>query len=451
MEQNISRAKQCGQRCRRIRQAKGISQQALANRVHTTPQNISKYEKEGISNIDMIETISNVLGQDLLKDEIDEEGVVGEVGKRIISWTVANGGHGEMEYLYDNMYGMSQDRINNEIFKLERIGMCVREQYEDFDGKDRDVLFITAKGMITYENMDGSNKIERGQVKSYEQILRGADDYQDMVDRHDAAKKYYKLLNKIDLPNNYMNKFGMYNISVGYRCNFIMWLGKQLYTGINNLTTSSTINPQLIPAKGFYHDLLFDMALGIGRDYYKYKLDEFNEEISVKRPRDEQDIVEVDAEHEFYNEFHKIYDFESEETDEPVAEEQANTEINDEEEEWDVLDTDEGIKSVFRNIADYHREDYNDYELTYPTDWFTSDEIKKYIEHNLVPQTEEEHVINTRLSEIVKASPWLLVYYLIPDSWEENGIADRVREIYGLPDGDADIWKEIKKNARLSF
>lgn len=243
----------------------------------------------------------------------------------------------------------------------------------------------------------------------------------------------------------------MYNISVGYRCNFIMWLGKQLYTGINNLTTSSTINPQLIPAKGFYHDLLFDMALGIGRDYYKYKLDEFNEEISVKRPRDEQDIVEVDAEHEFYNEFHKIYDFESEETDEPVAEEQANTEINDEEEEWDVLDTDEGIKSVFRNIADYHREDYNDYELTYPTDWFTSDEIKKYIEHNLVPQTEEEHVINTRLSEIVKASPWLLVYYLIPDSWEENGIADRVREIYGLPDGDADIWKEIKKNARLSF
>ncbi len=315
--------------------------------------------------------------------------------------------------------------------------------------------------MITYENMDGSNKIERGQVKSYEQILRGADDYQDMVDKHDAAKKYYKLLNKIDLPNNYMNKFGMYNISVGYRCNFIMWLGKQLYTGINNLTTSSTINPQLIPAKGFYHDLLFDMALGIGRDYYKYKLDEFKEEISVKRPHNEQDIVEIDAEHEFYNEFRKIYDSDSEETDEPVVEEQDNSKINDiddeyyeyqdEEEEWNDLDTDEGIKRVFRYTADYHREDYNDYELTYPTDWFTDDEIKDYIEHNLVPETEEEHVINTRLSEIVNASPQLLLYYFFPDRWEENGIADRVREIYGLPDGDADIWKEIKKNARLSF
>ena len=85
MEQNISRAKECGQRCRRIRQAKGISQQALADRLGTSPQNISKYEKNGISDIDTIMNLSDILGQNLLEDETDAEGTVGEVGKEILN------------------------------------------------------------------------------------------------------------------------------------------------------------------------------------------------------------------------------------------------------------------------------------------------------------------------------------------------------------------------------
>ena len=48
---NNSKAKECGQRLRRIRMAKNMSQQELAERLFTTPQNISKYEKEGISNV----------------------------------------------------------------------------------------------------------------------------------------------------------------------------------------------------------------------------------------------------------------------------------------------------------------------------------------------------------------------------------------------------------------
>ena len=45
---NKSMAVEIGQRCRRFRNALGISQQKLADMVGTTPQNISKYEKEGI-------------------------------------------------------------------------------------------------------------------------------------------------------------------------------------------------------------------------------------------------------------------------------------------------------------------------------------------------------------------------------------------------------------------
>lgn len=45
MSGNIS-AKEIGQRCRRFRQLKGMSQQKLAEKVGTTAQNISKYENE---------------------------------------------------------------------------------------------------------------------------------------------------------------------------------------------------------------------------------------------------------------------------------------------------------------------------------------------------------------------------------------------------------------------
>ena len=50
---NDSKAKDCGQRLRRVRMARNMSQQELANQLFTTAQNISKYEKEGINNIDI--------------------------------------------------------------------------------------------------------------------------------------------------------------------------------------------------------------------------------------------------------------------------------------------------------------------------------------------------------------------------------------------------------------
>ena len=56
-------AKEYGNRCRQIRMVKGISQQALADMMHTTPQNVSKWEKNGISNVNTVMQLSEVLGQ----------------------------------------------------------------------------------------------------------------------------------------------------------------------------------------------------------------------------------------------------------------------------------------------------------------------------------------------------------------------------------------------------
>ena len=76
---NLSTAQECGLRLKRIRDAKNWTQQRLADEVHLSPQAISKYEKNGISDINIIQEISRILGWDLLTDEQNEEGTVGEM------------------------------------------------------------------------------------------------------------------------------------------------------------------------------------------------------------------------------------------------------------------------------------------------------------------------------------------------------------------------------------
>ena len=41
-------AKECGLRLRRVRMEKNLSQQDLADKMFTTPQNVSKWEKEAV-------------------------------------------------------------------------------------------------------------------------------------------------------------------------------------------------------------------------------------------------------------------------------------------------------------------------------------------------------------------------------------------------------------------
>ena len=125
----MATAKEIGQRCRKFRNALGLSQQGLADKIGTTPQNISKYEKDGIYNIEMIQELSQALGHDLLSDEMDAEGKVGEIGQEILAYLVDDNmpfndekiGYAEADNILDGkvLYGLNQNRIMNEIFKLE--------------------------------------------------------------------------------------------------------------------------------------------------------------------------------------------------------------------------------------------------------------------------------------------------------------------------------------------
>ena len=144
----LSTAQECGLRLKRIRDAKNLTQQELAIMVHLSPQAISKYEKNGISDINIIQKLTSILGYDLLTDEQNEEGTVGEVGKEILFKLIENNGFIEVGQLIAEMYGLDNNRITDEIVKLRRIGMVVREQYVDFYDFKIDGLFITAKGII---------------------------------------------------------------------------------------------------------------------------------------------------------------------------------------------------------------------------------------------------------------------------------------------------------------
>ena len=157
---NMNIASRIGLRCKRIRESKGWSMQYLGDLVGTGAANISKMEKNGINSIEWITAISEALGQDLLKDEIDEEGIIGEIGKEILIKLIESKGYLLYGDVVSDMHGMSEDRVSNEIFKLTRIGMCVREQYKDFYNKQIDMIFITAKGLITCCNQITNPLIE---------------------------------------------------------------------------------------------------------------------------------------------------------------------------------------------------------------------------------------------------------------------------------------------------
>lgn len=441
MEQNISRAKECGQRCRRIRQAKGISQQALADRLGTSPQNISKYEKNGISDIDTIMNLSDILGQNLLEDETDAEGTVGEVGKEILYQMIKAGGYIFLKdarrkdfNLFKDMHGMSRTRINKEIFKLERIGMCVREQYNDFDNADMDVLFITAKGIISYRNIVGRESVDVTEVKSYEDIIGDNGSYQEFIDKHPEVVKVYELSNLTGGQISYDHCDNTLNYYKGYRHNFVAYILRKYSKGIKKIDTNYD---ERTPGKGFYHDVLYYMTLGIdknfddGSDMYtdiQVEIMELEEELSDKIT----DPIEHSAEEDFETEFnfcdghHRWSLYDEDYTTYFITKDDLDDNIK-YLAEVDNIWTNEWVRQRYDENSKNHA------ESDYPNEWFTPDEIKKYIEDNLMPETDKERELDNKLSEIYEAIPSSLDYYRFPESWEENGLAEFVRDIYKIP------------------
>ena len=508
-------AMEVGHRCRRVRMAQGLSQQQLADLAETTPQNISKYEKSGISDIFWIKKLSGILGTNLLDDETDREGTVGEVGKEILYTLIIRGGH---ENTYDilnaEMYGYSEERISREIFKLEKIGMVVREQFNGWTGFEEDITFITAKGLITLKNMQLNVHMEKevfdmiGRIDTYEQIICGCNCYQEFIDKHPAEK----LIRSIWYGDEYGVQSpieGMIGISSDYRCNYIKWLKKNYLEGFEEDRISEVSSEdKWIPGRSIYHDIIYRMALGItdetewlhacdDMDLVLNLYDDFDmlQNLLPQRMRKEtkdivKDLTDVWLTEEFgINDISSKEVLRDEETDPSNKYENLFKDAKEEREFFAVALNDllqykggklskeeaeelgyDKIKDIdkimgditkylnyykclsdlnygkrleyaYKSPSEIYKKVASEKQSVYPTEWFTTDEIKEFI--NLYfgsAQTDEEKELDQLLIQINKLMPDTLDYYRFPEEWEENGLADLIRKNHNVPKVDmADV------------
>lgn len=476
---NGTTAKECGQRLRRIRMARNMSQQDLADILYTTPQNISKYEKDGINNIDVIMKINETLECNLLKDEMDVEGVIGEVGKEILSILIRQNGYIEVEHLISCfMYGLNEAQVTKEIVKLENIGLCVREQYTGLCDDSHDGLFITAKGIISLKNnlnpglvselfsngyediMNDYNKDDIDYVipdclKTYEQIVisRGCDTYQDVLDQNELVR----LVNKLP-------------INIPYKFNFIWYLKNchSQYEWLGKKKKASRLENELkeygdfIIADSVYIDILHRMIIGLDNDLLGRILDSYSgnydEKRFVSKIIRENLIMAYAPEFEEYRKIDPVirnamlcFAYYSEWYDEQIKGSELSFDrelLNDY--VYDSLD-----KSVFSMEDSKQAKEYEQFRLEenkelnatcvgldvylekivskknslHIEDWFEIKEIEEFINANFkVAETDKEREIDEQLKVIMTNYPEVLEYFDYPEEWEKCGLGKLIRE-----------------------
>lgn len=447
MEEKRDYSKECGIRCRQIRMSKGMSQQVLAEKMNVTPAAISKWEKEGISNIDYIMKLSDALGQDITADQFDQEGVIGEVGREILRILVKNEGFVDFSVLEKNMFGMKADRISNELFKLERIGAVIREQFQDYLKHDRDGVFITAKGVIAYKNMldEKKNLLVEAVITMDERLADGATSFQDVVDSDPVTGILMRM-----------------NSQSSFRCDYLSYLYKNFYHPIINEDKSHWLtNPRIdgiMCGKSAYIDILRRMA----QKATKSEIDEYIIEVMSEGPEE----ASFDNFEDEYGYNHVAAgldekDFEAVKFFCGVIESMPDLpNLSYTEKDWDRNSKNPEVKKAISEMKRWDKEyencslyDYKDVvqslsdneeaffefmdedRMKRPNLWFKYDEIKNYIEENILPPASNyEEEIDEIIKEIWNANPETMEYYYsFPKLWEENGLAQLVRTRVGVP------------------
>lgn len=436
MDNGISTAIEIGQRLRRYRNLMGLSQKNLADLIATTPQNISKYEKEGLRDIEAIQRLSAALGHDLLTDERDEEGEIGEVGQEILLILLENFGYCYASKLLDGktLYGMSDSNVIRELSKLQKLGMIVREQYKDFSGCNYDQVFITAKGIIGLKHLNISKKMKKRlkKAKTYEMICGECGCYQDYVDAQPEQRSIRKLM--------YVS---------GYRKPLIDHIHDHYEIGLDAHYHYELTVPSY---KNVYQQIMMSMIEGERRetedDYIKHVL----EHTFFASPEIEAEYLQLREELHVSDEVeYGFFDY---------LEDISYLEKDNMLENWNPggrFLSDQPDKDAYedrilrcselhnkRNAAISEAVEYDFDEIlsqlieekgsSCPVDWFAIDEIEAYIRANILPaKTEAEEYVEEKIQYIFdKQSEIAQNYFVFPHEWERNGLAELVRKLYGV-------------------
>lgn len=435
--ENKSMAIEIGQRCRRFRNVLGISQQKLADMIGTTPQNISKYEKEGIHDIDIIRYLSNALGHDLMTDEVDEEGTVGEIGEEILSILVESkipffGESGKVDasdlFVGSLLFGLSKDRIIKELLKLEKIGLCVREQYVDFYGGEKDVVFITAKGVITLKHIIGfkNELVDYTDVKTYEMLCKGYESYQAYID----SEPLKKIIGNISIKN-------------GFRINYIHYLEK----AFDARESSLIYLEKYFIGESAYVDIIFSMIMGITREKSDCMIRMVDESCSYEEYEDlREEIFKDGQKYKLANILCRCVNKDLLKKDIDCDEwlNQRNSAIEDMSREQkekynrirELESAGEKVEHMINDAESYLAEMFTskliEHEYTNPLEWYSKEEIESFIRENIREASSEyEENIERQLLKVNEMEPALVAkYFEFPIEWEENGLAELVRELY---------------------
>ena len=270
MEDKMFSKEKVGELLLRKRMALGLTQEQVAERLNVTRQSVAKNEKNGVSDISLLDEYARVFNcnvYDFFKEAYDAEGEVGVVGKEILSILVQYEGFITIRNLVDKyMYGMTGQRINIEISKLSNLGMCIREQYIDFYDKEIDGVFITAKGLITVKNcIWNAQKISEIQnklpwVKTYEMIVGDYLSYQNVLKGRDLERRIRQM-----------------GYCGSYRVDYIQWLHENFcedYYGCELNPNYERKVPHL-PGKSIAADVTYRMMMGMSNSFIEEVFREF--------------------------------------------------------------------------------------------------------------------------------------------------------------------------------
>ena len=332
----------------------------------------------------------------------------------------------------EHMYGLNFQTVTEEIFKLERIGMCVREQYKDFYDVEKDMLFVTAKGVIALNNLSVFGDVTS---KTYEQFL----------ENRSTIQEYYDERKKERIIRN-MRYSGTYRIDyINYlhkRCEKI-YIDETENDGYGYGEWTSAL--PMLPGKSFEVDVIFRMITGLDNkslynnvcgliefDRMDITMDEAEKAMEIEGryvatyvPCPDSELGEISEKIKMWNSkiTAKIN------SDKKKAFDRASNE----EKKIYMEGVDEA--AFFDENIDYFLDKRNAFvEGKYPSEWFSLDEIKVFIKENFrSAESPKEKEIDRLLAEINTLDPSSLEYYSCSWAWHNAGIEDLIKSYYNLP------------------
>lgn len=453
-----------GEQCRKYRKMCGMTQEDLAEKMNTSVQTISNYERNGIKDVEVEEEIASILGKNLREKTADKEGTVGEVGKEILFHLLKNYGMSTVKWLEKDLYGMSDERIDHEIEKIAELDLCSRDKYKDANGDECDEIFITAKGIITYKNLVNddfhADQIHEllPSVKSYETRLKPhwyyEEDLPDAKDMEDyvSMRPWISILRRI-------------NINTTYRTDYIFHM-MRMSGELGNLALNHVITPYMVglpnlgrgivrifPCMSAYHDIIYRMAYGLTDKWREKNL--FSAFSNDKVNRHTELWMEIEG-------------YPSWEEDSAYDEVVSNTAqslatgfpwINSsslregegpfphtprEDDRIEMINEYEEIERIQQPARKFIEDEEERKRISLehmpkgkenllPDEWFTKEEIEAFILENYnPPRNDTERQIQKDIDQLEKMRPEFKGYYKFPKKWEENGLADLVRKQCGL-------------------